>query len=64
MAGDAADPAAAMGSRAGEIDMRIFGLGTPERLVLSLRTVEEREIEVAMEDVTSGQGDVLLEVER
>ncbi|KAB2641132.1 MAG: hypothetical protein DVB27_15010 [Verrucomicrobia bacterium] len=64
MAGDAADPAAATDSRVGEIEMRIIGLGTPERLVLSLRTVEEREIEVAMEDVTSRQGDVLLEVER
>lgn len=64
MAGDAADPAAATDSRAGEIEMRIIGLGTPERLVLSLRAVEEREIEVAVEDVTSRQGDVLLEVER
>lgn len=44
--------------------MRIIGLGTPERLVLSLRAVEEWEIEVAMEDVTSRQGDVLLEVGR
>ena len=64
MAGDAADPAAATGSLVGEIEMRIIGLGTPERLVLSLRAVEEQEIEVAMEDVTSRQGDVLLEVDR
>ena len=44
--------------------MRIIGLGTPERLVWSRRAVEEQEIEVAMEDVTSRQGDVLLEVGR
>ena len=65
MSCDAADSAAATGSRAGEIEMRIIGFGTPEwRFGILRRAFQKGEIEVPVEDVSTRQTDVLFEIER
>ena len=57
MACDSADAAAAPGSCAGEVDVRVVGFCAPEWLIcFSLIVVEEGEIEIAVEDVNVLRG--------
>ena len=62
MTRDAADSAAAQGTRSGEKDMRIIGFRAPERLVAGV-AVEEGEIKITVENVSARQRDVLFQVE-
>ena len=68
MAGDAADAAAATGSGAGEVDVRVIGFRAPEREVSASDRVlilcEKRKIEIAVKDVAAGQGDIFFQIER
>src|SRR5579864_7831775 len=65
MACDAADTTTATGTRSGEIDMRIIGFSAPELLVGSRRiAVNEGELQVTMEDVSTGQENIRLQIQR
>ena len=65
MACDAADTAAASSSGSGKIYMRIIGFRAPELLVRSsCVVVKEGEIQITMENVSTRQEDLILQVVR
>ncbi len=65
MSGDAADATTATGSRSGEVDMRIIGFCAPEWMVCFIGiVVKKRKIQIAVEDISTRQRNVLLEVGR
>ena|GEM_PF-6262334 len=65
MACGPADTAASMGTRTREKNVRIIGFRTPEWLVpFPGIAVEEREIQVTMENVSARQKNISLQIER